>query len=375
MPFSNCVIMDRDNRPELRQRVDNTTCNKIIKKCDNNNEFVTMTSICCNVNCLCKWNPADGSRWINPSSQTPWIRCVAGAGAGATCEDCLESFVRNNNNHNTSSTTTSTTQITTFQLFPSHPNMLNMLTKNSLITRTLTIGHRWISVIKKSGLVRIKKLLLNQKACFSIPLITILLLSLISPCYMYDSLKSQDQVPLDHHTSSGNARNSRSFYESSSANLHNADNRHNPNRHKSHDSDITANPAQQRPSSSSCSSCVEIRKELKIRNLEFIKNQVLLKLGFTQAPNISSIPKMSAQRMKELLKNWSASVPGVDFGMQGDDPNVGEGFGDMWSEGKNLWKEGVSVHEEDYNDFHARTEKVIAFAQPCKSFFFFNYFN
>lgn len=100
---------------------------------------------------------------------------------------------------------------------------------------------------------------------------------------------------------------------------------------------------------SNCSSCIR-REELRRRNLEVIKDQILSKLGMQRAPNMTGRLPPRIPPLDHLLDL---------YGMQGDAPGATSGNG---------FQTGPSYDEEE-DDFHARTEKVIAFAQHCKSKF------
>ncbi len=101
---------------------------------------------------------------------------------------------------------------------------------------------------------------------------------------------------------------------------------------------------------SNCSSCVR-REELRRRNLEVIKDQILSKLGMQRAPNMTGRLPPRIPPLDHLLDL---------YGMQGDAPGSGGGLG-----GGNF--QTGPVYDEEEDDFHARTEKVIAFAQHRKS--------
>lgn len=96
---------------------------------------------------------------------------------------------------------------------------------------------------------------------------------------------------------------------------------------------------------SNCSTCVR-REELRRRNLEVIKDQILSKLGMQRAPNMTGRLPPRIPPLDHLLDL---------YGMQGDAPgDLASGF------------QTGTVYDEEEDDFHARTEKVIAFAQQCK---------
>ena len=93
---------------------------------------------------------------------------------------------------------------------------------------------------------------------------------------------------------------------------------------------------------SNCSTCIQ-REELRKRNLEVIKDQILSKLGMRTAPNMTGRLPPRIPPLNHLLDL---------YGMQGDAPQKGFQTG--------------PVYDEEEDDFHARTEKVIAFGQPRK---------
>lgn len=94
---------------------------------------------------------------------------------------------------------------------------------------------------------------------------------------------------------------------------------------------------------SGCGSC-KMRKEIKNRNLEAIKSEVLRRMGFQSAPNVTgrSLPKVPAHVMAKFDQSYG--------GMQSDEPQ---------------FKTGFSISEEE-DEYHVKTEKVLSFAQPCK---------
>lgn len=101
------------------------------------------------------------------------------------------------------------------------------------------------------------------------------------------------------------------------------------------------------PQTSGCGSC-RIREEIKNRNLEAIKDEVLRRMGFQSAPNVTgrNLPKVPPHVLAMFDQGYG--------GMQSDEPQ---------------FKTGFSISEEE-DDFHVKTEKVLTFAQPCKSRFF-----
>lgn len=98
---------------------------------------------------------------------------------------------------------------------------------------------------------------------------------------------------------------------------------------------------------SNCSSCIR-REELRRRNLEVIKDQILSKLGMQRAPNMTGRLPPRIPPLGHLLDL---------YGMQGDAPGGGFSSGGFQT---------GTFYDEEEDDFHARTEKVIAFAQQRK---------
>ncbi|XP_065567265.1 growth/differentiation factor 8-like isoform X2 [Artemia franciscana] len=91
---------------------------------------------------------------------------------------------------------------------------------------------------------------------------------------------------------------------------------------------------------SNCSTCVG-REELRRRNLEVIKDQILSKLGLTTTPNMTGRKPPRIPPIHKLMDM---------YGMQGDEPA----------------NPGV-FYDDEIDDFHARTEKIIVIAQPTTS--------
>lgn len=89
-----------------------------------------------------------------------------------------------------------------------------------------------------------------------------------------------------------------------------------------------------------CPAC-RLREEMKLYSLEQIKEQILTKLGIDQPPNTTgrALPKVPEVLLDRYRKSGLA-VPG----MLGDQPI------------------GRTPAEEEDDDFHVKTEKVIAFA-------------
>ncbi|KAF5303311.1 hypothetical protein FQA39_LY10050 [Lamprigera yunnana] len=91
-----------------------------------------------------------------------------------------------------------------------------------------------------------------------------------------------------------------------------------------------------------CSSC-RMREEIKTRSLETIKANVLKKMGFQTAPNITGrvLPKVPPHILTMVEQGYPS-------GMQSDEPQ---------------FRTGPFITDED-DDFHVKTEKVLTFAQP-----------
>lgn len=100
-----------------------------------------------------------------------------------------------------------------------------------------------------------------------------------------------------------------------------------------------------------CGSC-QMREELKSRNLEAIKGEVLRRMGFQTAPNITGrvLPQVPAHILAKVDGAMMSGGAGAYSGMQSDEP---QDF------------EGPTITEEE-DDFHIKTETVLTFAQPCK---------
>jgi hypothetical protein len=100
-----------------------------------------------------------------------------------------------------------------------------------------------------------------------------------------------------------------------------------------------------------CQSCI-FRESLRNLSLQTIKEEILNKLGMKHAPNTTgrALPKIPP--LHSLLQIYEQQQ---GLGMQGDEPVRAAGS----------FKPGSVVQEEE-DDYHARTERVIAFAQPCE---------
>lgn len=101
-----------------------------------------------------------------------------------------------------------------------------------------------------------------------------------------------------------------------------------------------------------CQSCI-FREGLRNLSLQTIKEEILSKLGMKHASNTTGrqLPKIPPLHHLLQIYEQQQGVPG----MQGDEPVRASGS----------FKPGSVVQEEE-DDYHARTERVIAFAQPCE---------
>jgi len=113
---------------------------------------------------------------------------------------------------------------------------------------------------------------------------------------------------------------------------------------------------------SNCSTCVAGRDELRRRNLELIKDQILSKLGMRQAPNMTGRLPPRIPPLDHLLDL---------YGMQSDGPSSYSSSSSSRRSSSSQQQQQPfhpgPVYDEEEDDFHARTEKVIAFAQNRKS--------
>ncbi|XP_044742074.1 bone morphogenetic protein 2 [Chrysoperla carnea] len=194
----------------------------------------------------------------------------------------------------------------------------------------------------------------------NVHLITTLLIifSTLTPCLTQDDTSSSDMA------GNLNPRNSRSFQNSDSTSNQNRDTYSQKYVYSAVDG-TSSTSSDSNNGISRCTTCMK-RKELEKHIIESLKREMLMKMGMQEEPNITTLPQMTPARMQEVIKKFGFDM---DQGMQGDDPNAymqqNGGYGDMWSEGKQLWKEGIKVHEEG-DDFHAKTEKMIVWAQPFR---------
>ncbi|XP_066996088.2 growth/differentiation factor 8 [Anabrus simplex] len=112
------------------------------------------------------------------------------------------------------------------------------------------------------------------------------------------------------------------------------------------------------PPQTGCSSCM-MREGLRNLSLEAIKEQILSKLGLAQAPNMTGRQFPRIPRIHQMLEAYRLGggnpLPTSIHGMQGDEPAPSTSSG--------AFKPGPVILDEE-DDFHARTERVIAFAQP-----------
>lgn len=94
---------------------------------------------------------------------------------------------------------------------------------------------------------------------------------------------------------------------------------------------------------SGCSSC-RMRDEVKQRNIDVLKGEILRRMGFQHAPNITG------KVLPQIPQHYLAMVD-PDFGMQSDQP---------------MSTSGMAINDDDDEEFRVRTEKILTFAQPCK---------
>ncbi|XP_068901537.1 growth/differentiation factor 8 [Tenebrio molitor] len=90
-----------------------------------------------------------------------------------------------------------------------------------------------------------------------------------------------------------------------------------------------------------CGSC-KMREEIKNRNLEVIKGEVLRRMGFQTAPNVTG------RVLPPVPPHFLAKVDLEMGAMQSDEP---------------MFKTGYSITEEE-DDYHVKTQEVLTFAQP-----------
>ncbi|XP_072383265.1 growth/differentiation factor 8 [Diabrotica undecimpunctata] len=92
---------------------------------------------------------------------------------------------------------------------------------------------------------------------------------------------------------------------------------------------------------SGCHSC-RMREEIKQRNLMVIKDEILRRIGFEEAPNITG------KALPQVPSEYLMRIEEENGGMQSDQPQFRSGY--------------TVVEEED--DYHVRTQQIIAYAQP-----------
>lgn len=109
--------------------------------------------------------------------------------------------------------------------------------------------------------------------------------------------------------------------------------------------DLLDYPVPTQPASG-CSSC-RMRDEVKQRNIEVLKGEILRRMGFDQPPNITG------KVLPQIPQHYLTMVD-PDYGMQSDQPMSTP---DM----------GIN-DQDDEEEFRVRTEKILTFAQPCKCF-------
>ncbi|CAH1118305.1 unnamed protein product [Phaedon cochleariae] len=95
------------------------------------------------------------------------------------------------------------------------------------------------------------------------------------------------------------------------------------------------------PEASGCHNCRMMREELKQRNLMVIKEEILRRIGFQEAPN------MTGKALPQVPEAFLAQIEEQNGGMLGDQPYGGA---------------GVTVTEEE-EDYFTKTEKILTFAQ------------
>lgn len=111
-----------------------------------------------------------------------------------------------------------------------------------------------------------------------------------------------------------------------------------------------------RQKSTGCNSC-KMRAEMRSLSLAHIKEHVLSKLGFKEAPNVTGrmLPKLPPGFLDSYkLGVTSNGGSSEEEGMQNDQPISYE---------QTRFQPGPKVVQEPDN-YHARTDRVIAFAQP-----------
>ncbi|XP_049845116.1 growth/differentiation factor 8-like [Schistocerca gregaria] len=107
-----------------------------------------------------------------------------------------------------------------------------------------------------------------------------------------------------------------------------------------------------------CASCL-LREELRNMSLNNIKMQILSKLGMKHPPNMTGrqrppIPT-KVHTWLDLYQSGGGGAPAAWADMQGDEPAGATG---------RLPRPGPLPSDPDDDDFHARTEQVLAFARP-----------
>ncbi|KAJ9574934.1 hypothetical protein L9F63_007900, partial [Diploptera punctata] len=104
---------------------------------------------------------------------------------------------------------------------------------------------------------------------------------------------------------------------------------------------------------SGCQSCM-YREGLRNLSLQNIKEEILNKLGMKHAPNTTGRQLHRIPPIHQLLQIYQQHQQTLGFsGMQGDEP----------IRSTTSFKPGSVIQEEE-DDYHARTERVIAFARP-----------
>ncbi|KAK6638468.1 hypothetical protein RUM43_006735 [Polyplax serrata] len=151
-------------------------------------------------------------------------------------------------------------------------------------------------------------------------------------------------------------------------------------------------------SGSECNSCA--RERIRSKSLEAIKDSILSKLGMSQPPNVTERrkPKIADHMLMTLLRRrhshhgsnglyWIVQDDDLDE-MQGDEPydtrssdkvssknsdfsnksnflrSRGNASDNKYSDSSEFQEGEVLMEEED--DYHVRTERIVAFSQPQK---------
>lgn len=103
------------------------------------------------------------------------------------------------------------------------------------------------------------------------------------------------------------------------------------------------NVSRRRQDAPLCSSCNKMKEQVKHWHLEAIKGDLLGKMGYESAPNVTArnLPPIPPHVLAEFDQGM----------MQSDQPQQ--------------FKAGFTFSEEE-DDYHVKTERVFTFARPCK---------